>query len=104
MSFVPFFPESEVVEGKCLVKKTRFGSVVLTKWEGQVYAFEDVCSHDGEEISCGELEGPIIRCPRHFAEFDIRTGAVIRLPATEPIAVYPIQIKNGIVEVNLEAE
>jgi len=38
-----------------------------------------------------------IECPRHGARFDIRTGAVTRLPATDPIPTYPVKIEDGLI-------
>jgi 3-phenylpropionate/trans-cinnamate dioxygenase ferredoxin subunit len=66
---------------------------------GSYHAIEDVCSHDGGELSSGELEGHEIVCPRHGASFDIRTGAVTAPPAFEPIATLPVRISEGWVEV-----
>jgi 3-phenylpropionate/trans-cinnamate dioxygenase ferredoxin subunit len=66
---------------------------------GEYHAIEDVCSHDGGELSSGELEGHEIVCPRHGASFDILTGAVTAPPAFEPIATLPVRISDGWVEV-----
>jgi len=66
---------------------------------GAYHAIEDVCSHDGGELSSGELEGHEIICPRHGASFDILTGAVTAPPAFEPIATLPVRISEGWVEV-----
>ena len=46
---------------------------------------------DGEVVDCQ------IECPRHGARFDIRTGAVTRLPATDPIPVFKVKIEDGII-------
>ena len=64
-----------------------------------LYAIEDVCSHDGGELACGALEGCEIVCPRHGARFDVRTGAVTAPPAYEPVAVLPVRVEAGWVEV-----
>lgn len=66
---------------------------------GSYHAIEDVCSHDGGELSSGELEGHEIVCPRHGASFDLLTGAVTAPPAFEPIATLPVRISEGWVEV-----
>ena len=63
---------------------------------GQFYATTDVCSHAYAELSEGFLDGDdcTIECPLHGSRFDIRTGAVLSLPAYEPIAVYPVRVEG----------
>ncbi|PJZ45403.1 Rieske (2Fe-2S) protein [Leptospira brenneri] len=103
MAFKKLISTSEVNEGSLVVVKTRHFNVVVTKVEGEYFAFEDSCTHDGEEISCGKLEGCVITCPRHFAKFDVRSGEVLALPATEPLLTFPVRVVGEDLEVDLEA-
>ncbi|MCX7998046.1 MAG: non-heme iron oxygenase ferredoxin subunit [Leptospiraceae bacterium] len=93
---------SQVLEGKVLSIETRYVRVGLTKLNGEILAFEDACSHDGEVISEGQLENGCIICPRHLAKFDLKTGNPLCMPATEPIAIFEVRINGEDVEVNLE--
>jgi 3-phenylpropionate/trans-cinnamate dioxygenase ferredoxin subunit len=61
---------------------------------GTYYAIDDVCTHDGGPLAEGSLEGPEIRCPRHGARFDVRTGRALCLPAVEPVAVHAVEIRG----------
>jgi len=63
------------------------------------YAIDDVCTHDGGPLDQGELEGDEIECPRHGARFDLRSGRVTRLPATDPIPTYRVEVRDGMVYV-----
>ena len=65
--------------------------------DGELYAIEDVCTHDGGDLAGGELHGYEIECPRHGARFDVRNGAVRCPPAYEPIATFPVKVENGAV-------
>jgi 3-phenylpropionate/trans-cinnamate dioxygenase ferredoxin subunit len=76
--------------------------VAVIKCNGRVHAIQDVCTHDGGELTGGTIEGCEIECPRHGARFDIRTGAVLCPPAYEPIDIYPVEIRNGRIFVNSE--
>jgi 3-phenylpropionate/trans-cinnamate dioxygenase ferredoxin subunit len=67
--------------------------------DGKYYAIEDVCTHDGGELASGELEGEEIICPRHGARFNIKTGEVTAPPAYEPVATFPVRVRNGVVQV-----
>ena len=57
------------------------------------YAIEDVCTHDGQPLTDGPLEGEAITCPRHGAKFDVRTGRPLCMPATEPIATFRAEVR-----------
>jgi len=74
-------------------------SVVVFNLDGQYYAIEDVCTHDGGILTGGAVEGEQIVCPRHGARFSIKTGAVLAPPAYENIATFPVRIENGWVQV-----
>jgi 3-phenylpropionate/trans-cinnamate dioxygenase ferredoxin component len=63
--------------------------------DGDLYAVEDVCTHDGGELAGGAVIGFEVECPRHGARFDLRTGAVCAPPAYEPIAKFPVKRDAG---------
>lgn len=63
--------------------------------DGDLYAIEDTCTHDGGDLAGGEVFGFEVECPRHGARFDVRTGAVTRAPAVTPIASFPVKEENG---------
>ncbi len=66
---------------------------------GSYYAIEDQCSHDGEELTGGPVDGDQIICPRHGARFCLRTGAALTPPAYEAVPTYPVRVENGMVQV-----
>jgi len=66
---------------------------------GQIYAIEDVCTHDGGVLTGGPIEGDQIVCPRHGARFCIRNGEALTPPAYEPVATFPVRVENGEVQV-----
>jgi len=63
--------------------------------DGDLYAIEDVCTHDGGDLAGGEVHGFEVECPRHGARFDVRTGAVTAPPAYEPVASFPVREEGG---------
>jgi 3-phenylpropionate/trans-cinnamate dioxygenase ferredoxin component len=68
--------------------------ILLCNVGGNIYAIEDVCTHDGGALDQGELEEYRIACPRHGAYFDVRTGAALTLPAITPVRTYTVRIDN----------
>lgn len=69
---------------------------------GKFHAIEDVCTHDDGPLAEGELEGHVIECPRHGAQFDVRTGKVLRLPAVTPVPTFDVRVEDGEIYVSLE--
>ncbi|MGB5707539.1 MAG: non-heme iron oxygenase ferredoxin subunit [Arenicellales bacterium] len=85
--------------GEHMLVEVEDADIVLINLDGEFYAIEDVCTHDGSEISSGCLIDGSIECPRHGARFDIRTGEVTAPPAYEPIDTFPVQVVEGVVQV-----
>src|SRR3972149_2108676 len=75
--------------------------IALCHVDGGFYAIADVCTHDGGPLGEGELYGDEIECPRHGARFDVRTGAVLSLPAVKPVASYPVRVEGSDIYVEL---
>jgi 3-phenylpropionate/trans-cinnamate dioxygenase ferredoxin subunit len=73
--------------------------VVVFNIDGGHYAIEDVCTHDGGQLTGGHVEGDQIVCPRHGAHFCIRTGAALTAPAYEPTYKFPLRVENGEIQV-----
>jgi len=68
--------------------------VALWNVDGEYFATADTCSHEEASLSEGDLWGEVIECPLHGAQFDVRTGAVLSLPAVFPIATYPVKVEG----------
>jgi 3-phenylpropionate/trans-cinnamate dioxygenase ferredoxin subunit len=75
--------------------------IVIFNIAGQLFAIGDVCSHDNGPLGDGLLDGSLVVCPRHGAEFDIRTGKAVTLPAVEDIPAYPVRVADGMIEIGI---
>jgi 3-phenylpropionate/trans-cinnamate dioxygenase ferredoxin subunit len=86
-----------------LVPNGQFDQVGVYNCDGQLRAIEDRCSHDDGPLCEGDWEADecIVVCPRHGARFDLATGRPLSLPAIVPVAVYPVRVEDGIVQVDL---
>jgi 3-phenylpropionate/trans-cinnamate dioxygenase ferredoxin component len=67
-------------------------AVAIARDDCGVYAIEDRCSHADVALSEGEVADCTIECWLHGSAFDLRTGAALTLPATEPVAVYHLEL------------
>lgn len=71
--------------------------IALYHCAGTFYATDDICSHDYAELTHGYLDPDdcTVECPLHGSRFQLATGAVLSLPAYQPIATYPVQLIDG---------
>lgn len=69
--------------------------IVVFNIAGQFFAVGDICTHDDGPLGDGDLEGYHIVCPRHGAEFDVRTGKAMSMPAVVDIPAYLVRIQDG---------
>ena len=71
--------------------------------DGVLRAIEDRCSHDDGPLCEGDWDADecVVICPRHGANFDIRSGKALTLPAYIPVATYPVTVVDGVVVVEL---
>ena len=68
--------------------------ILLTNIDGEYHAVSEVCTHVGGPLSEGTLEGPVVECPLHGSQFDVRTGAVENPPASDPLKVYRVRVQG----------
>ena len=76
--------------------------VAVARSGDEYFAIEDVCTHDGAELTGGEIEGAEIVCPRHGARFCLRTGEALTPPAYEPVRVFATRIDDGRLWINAD--
>jgi 3-phenylpropionate/trans-cinnamate dioxygenase ferredoxin subunit len=96
-------PAEELPPGEMKIVTAGLVSVGVYNLGGAYYAIEDRCSHDDGPLCEGEFEPDtgVVICPRHGANFDIRSGDALTLPAVEPVSTYPVRVVDGIVKVEL---
>lgn len=75
--------------------------VALANVEGQFYAFGNICPHAGGPIGDGFLEGCVVECPWHAAQWDLRTGEALTALATADIPLFEVRIVGDDVEIKL---
>ena len=69
--------------------------IALFNLAGDIYAIEDVCTHDGGPLVEGTvIDGCEVQCPRHGARFDIRTGGAVGFPAFEATNTYEVRVEG----------
>jgi 3-phenylpropionate/trans-cinnamate dioxygenase ferredoxin subunit len=104
LEYIPVANEDELPNGERLLIEIDDQPIAVFNIGGEYFAIKDVCSHDDGPVAEGELDGHEIECPRHGARFDVRTGAVLSLPAIVDIPAYPVRVEAGEVQIGYPIE
>jgi 3-phenylpropionate/trans-cinnamate dioxygenase ferredoxin component len=75
--------------------------VAVFNVDGELFATADTCTHAESSLSEGYIDGDQVECVFHFAKFCVRTGKALTLPATQPLATFPVRVADGEVQVEL---
>ena len=76
-------------------------AIAIVRCGENVYAVQDLCTHDGETLGNAQVEDCQIICPRHGARFDIRTGLALTMPAVRSTPSHEVKIEGDQVFVKL---
>jgi nitrite reductase/ring-hydroxylating ferredoxin subunit len=69
--------------------------IAVANVDGRLFAMDEMCTHEQcSLVEEGTLEGPVVTCGCHGAQFDVRTGEVLAPPALEPLRVYPLRMEQ----------
>lgn len=78
------------------------GALAVYLIGNEVFATSDVCTHGEASLSeDGYIEDGKVICSWHDGAFDIRSGEACRVPCMDPLKIYPIQIRDGEVFVEI---
>ena len=86
------FRLSDVPPGSAML----VGDVVVFNVEGRLCATQNKCTHRQGPLNEGTLEGSTVTCPRHGAQFNVCTGAVLRGPAQDPLTTYRVVVEGEV--------
>lgn len=85
--------------------------IVICNYEGAFYALGGKCSHAGASLDKGSLDGYILTCPAHFAQFDITTGESLSGPVppdplrqTHDLILYPVKLQDDKIFIDIPSD
>ncbi len=99
--FVKVAKATDIAPGQVKTTMVNGRRIAVCNVSGEFYAIDDVCTHDSGPLGQGELEDDEIECPRHGARFNVRTGAVVTLPAVLPVTTYPVRVEGSDIYVGI---
>jgi 3-phenylpropionate/trans-cinnamate dioxygenase ferredoxin component len=84
---------SDVKPGELAVFEVGGVRIAVANADGRFFAIDDTCTHEQCSLAEeGTLEGTVVTCGCHGAQFDVTTGAVLAPPALEPVKAYPLRV------------
>ena len=101
MAFERVCSLSEVEEDEALGVTVGAYDVAIARHGEEVFALQNMCSHAAVALSEGEVEDCTVECWLHGSRFDLRTGKPTGLPATEPVATFPVEVRDGDIFVDI---
>ena len=106
MSFATVAKLDEIPDGGMKQVVAHGDLVGLYRVGSDVWAINDICTHEETELTEGEfdVDDMEVECPLHGSRFDVRDGSVRILPATRPVATYPVKIEGDLVMVGPKNE
>ena len=90
---------ADIPPGERIVVEVKERYIAIFNVGGTYYAIEDVCTHDDGPLAEGELHGLEIECPRHGARFDISTGKVLSMPATQDVQRFDVRLEGDALQI-----
>ena len=76
---------AEILPGKMKSFKVEEKDIPIANVDGNYYAVASKCDHEGTDLSTGTLEGKILTCPLHKAQYDVTTGKAITMPTVKKL-------------------
>lgn len=107
---------SSIAPGGMIAVTVEGRDFIVCNCENEFYVVQRQCGHLKARLETGSLEGFILTCPLHYAQFDIRTGEALSGPVpdssgsfaqpriTENLATYPVKVEEGLIKVELPDE
>jgi 3-phenylpropionate/trans-cinnamate dioxygenase ferredoxin subunit len=93
MEFIKVADTSTLPAGKTLLVSAGGKEILLANVDGVYYAIANKCTHLGGSLAKGALDGSIVTCPRHGAQFDVKTGQAV---AEAKILVVKMKVKDEV--------
>ena len=97
-------PADELRDGELIPVEIDGTPVVLVRHAGEFFAVQNNCTHQDFPLSEAGFDprDELLTCAWHGGCFDIRSGAAVIPPATEPVETFPIRTNpDGWVEIAL---
>ena len=99
--FVTVARTDELADAEGTVVEANGHTIALFRVDEGFRAIGNECTHMGGPLGEGEVEGEVVTCPWHGAQFDVSSGAVLEAPADESVPDYEVRVDGDEVQVGV---
>ena len=86
---------TDVKQGKMFRTKINDNFILLANINNEIFAIDDMCTHEDASLYKGALKGHCVECPLHGSHFDFRTGKPDGNPATDAVKTYEVEVREN---------
>tara|TARA_B100000749_G_C18133128_1_gene344705 strand:+ start:60 stop:365 length:306 start_codon:yes stop_codon:yes gene_type:complete len=101
VTFIKLGEISDIPNGTVKLYHVNNREIAICNANGEIYAVDNMCTHEEGSLEEGELENCELECPLHGARFDVRNGEVMQGPAVMPLDTFEVRITNNTIEVKV---
>jgi 3-phenylpropionate/trans-cinnamate dioxygenase ferredoxin component len=102
MRRIDLLGEDEIAEGELkMAWVDGTDQVLVVRTGGAIRAVQGICSHEYFELDKGFLTAGTLTCSLHLSRFDLSDGEPLDPPAEVPLAVYPVEVIDGRVTIEV---
>lgn len=109
MEFIKAADTAELPENQMIMVTVSGKEVLLANVDGSYYAISNKCSHLGGSLVKGSLRGGVVTCPKHGAQFDVKTGQAVESAklgfikmGVKDVASYPVKVEGSDILVGID--
>ena len=86
---------SDIPSGKMLKVESDGKAILVANIDGNYFAMDDICTHQGANLSEGTLDGSTLTCPWHGSTWDCKTGKLIEFNTQlKDLASYKVLVES----------
>ncbi|MCH7758362.1 MAG: non-heme iron oxygenase ferredoxin subunit [Thaumarchaeota archaeon] len=86
---------SDLPPGKMLLVESGGKTILVANENGNYFAMDDTCTHQGASLSEGTMEGSTVTCPWHGSTWDCKTGKLIAFASQlKDLASYKVIVES----------
>lgn len=86
---------TDIPPGKMIKVSIDGRDILVANIDNNFCATDDTCTHSGSSLSEGKLDGCVITCGWHAAQFDCKTGKLVKFPAKiRDLASYNVTVES----------
>ena len=93
----------DIPSGEARVYWVRGIEIAIFNVEGELYALDNLCPHQGGPLMAGKVHEKVVTCPWHHWQFHLETGASSVNPSISA-KTYPVTIVDGIVKIEMNRD